>query len=71
MINLFIIFSIWYLVANISDYLLALTPASIPVTYKKALYYLIVWPEMTINSLKELLGKYSGHLFAITNWFRE
>lgn len=62
---------VWLILASLSEYLLALTPATIPVIWKKLLYYALVGPEIALGAVKNLLGRLAGfQILAVANWFR-
>ncbi len=62
---------VWLVLASLSEHLLALTPATIPVVWKRLLYYLLVGPEIALGSIKNLLGRLAGfQILAVASWFR-
>ena len=61
---------VWLLLATVLEHVLAVTPASIPKAWKKALYYFIVWPEIAAGYIKGLLEKWSFQWLAVSSWFR-
>lgn len=52
----FFLFSVWFLISSLAEYLLVLTPETIPALYKRGIYYLIVWPYIVVTKLKGWLG---------------